>query len=411
MELTSNHQSIIFIANTLFYPARRNGLSIRYFPLLHELNKLGYNIDIIVINKDREFYPEIDIRALKEVCRNINILEPCEQIQTYITRQGRRIANLFHLLKPSGIPYSLIDNCRHFYFSRVSELLENRNRYDFGIGVGVGGNNAELLLSLNEIIKPKHILCDYIDSAYLLRKRKRNKYFSVLNPFTLLEDAKTRHWELSLCKHIECIYISDNDAKSVGNAGAYIVPNCVIKEGYDSSEYLQLDTPNIGFLGNMAYQPNIDACLFLTTTIFPRLRKLQPDIHLYIIGRNPGKELIERCNDPQIHVTGEVENIWDYVRSINTFVFPMLTGAGLQNKILEAMYAGKPVVTSTIGNAGIGAIHGENIYIANTVDDYVNYTIDAITNKRIGNDAKVFIEKNYSVKSVVNRYIQAMESR
>ena len=189
------------------------------------------------------------------------------------------------------------------------------------------------------------------------------------------------------------------------------MPNCVIKEGYDSSEYLQLDTPNIGFLGNMAYQPNIDACLFLTTTIFPRLRKLQPDIHLYIIGRNPGKELIERCNDPQIHVTGEVENIWDYVRSINTFVFPMLTGAGLQNKILEAMYAGKPVVTSTIGNAGIGAIHGENIYIANTVDDYVNYTIDAITNKRIGNHAKVFIEKNYSAKSVVNRYIQAMESR
>ena len=181
------------------------------------------------------------------------------------------------------------------------------------------------------------------------------KYFSALNPLTLLEDAKTRHWELSLCKHIECIYISDNDAKSVGNAEAYIVPNCVIKEGYDSSEYLQLDTPNIGFLGNMAYQPNIDACLFLITTIFPRLRKLQPDIHLYIIGRNPGKELIERCNDPQIHVTGEVENIWDYVRSINTFVFPMLTGAGLQNKILEAMYAGKPVVTSTIGNAGIGA--------------------------------------------------------
>ena len=172
MELTSNHQSIIIITNTLFYPARRNGLSIRYFPLLHELNKLGYIIDIIVINKDREFYPENDIRALKEVCRNINIVEPCEQIQTYITKQGRRIANLFHLLNPSGIPYSLIDNCRHFYFSRVIELLENRNRYDFGIGVGVGGNNAELLLSLNDIIKPKHILCDYIDSAYLLRKRK-----------------------------------------------------------------------------------------------------------------------------------------------------------------------------------------------------------------------------------------------
>ena len=405
--MESNHRTIVIIANTLFYPARRNGLSIRYYPLIHELHKLGYVVDIILINKYREYFPEADIHGLKSICRAIDIVEPCDHTQTFINKQIRRIANLFHLFNPSGIPYCLIDNGRHYYFSRVCALLENRNRYDYGIGVGVGGNNAELLISLKHTIKPKHILCDFIDSAYLLRIRKHGSAFNLI---TLLEDAKTRRWELALCKDIACIYISDRDAKSVGNLKAHIVPNCVIKEGYDSSDNLHLDTPNIGFIGNMAYQPNIDACLFLVTSIFPRLRKLRPDMHLYIIGRNPGKELIKRCNDPRIHITGEVNNIWDYVSSINAFVFPMLSGAGLQNKILEAMYAGKPVVTSTIGNAGIGATHGNNIYIANTVDDYVNNTIDAIINKSIGNNAKVFIENNYSTKSVVNRYIQAMES-
>ena len=408
--MAQNSRTIVIITNTLFYPARRNGLSIRYYPLIHELHKLGYIIDIILINKYREYFPEADIHGLKNICRAIDIVEPCDPTHTFINKQIRRIANLFHLFNPSGIPYCLIDNCRHYYFTRVCALLENRNRYDYGIGVGVGGNNAELLISLKQTIKPKHILCDFIDSAYLLRKRKHGKYGSAFNPINLLEDAKTRRWELFLCKDIGCIYISDKDAKSVGNSEAHIVPNCVIKEGYDSSDNLHLHTPNIGFLGNMAYQPNIEACLFLVTSLFPKLRKLRPDIHLYIIGRNPANELTKCCDDPHIHITGEVENIWDYVRSINTFVFPMLTGAGLQNKILEAMYAGKPVVTSTIGNAGIGATHGDNIYIANTVDDYVNYTIDAIINKSIGNNAKSFIENKYSTKSVVNRYIQAMKS-
>ena len=409
MTSSLNHKSIIIITNTLFYPARRNGTSIRYYPLINELHNLGYIVDIIVINKYRERFSERDIGALKKVCRAIDIFELCKHTYNNFNKLGRHIANLLYLLNPSGIPYSRIDNCRQNYLSRVSALLECRHRYDYGIGVGGGGNNAKLLISLKDNIKPEHILCDFIDSSYLLRKRKNVS--SSFNPITLMEDAKTRRWELSLCKNIGCIYISDIDAKSVKNANAHIVPNCVIKEGYDSSENLHLDTPNIGFLGNMSYQPNIDACLFLATSIFPRLRKLRPDIHLYIIGRNPAKELIKHCEDSQIHITGEVENIWDYVRSINTFVFPMLTGAGLQNKILEAMYAGKPVVTSTIGNEGIGATHGENIYIAKTLDDYVNYTIDAITNKSIGNHANAFIENNYSARNVVNRYIQALESR
>ena len=408
---SSNHKSIIIITNTLFYPARRNGLSIRYYPLLLELHKLGYLVDIIIINKFRESFLESDIDALKELCRNIDVIDPCEYTKFHIKKLTQRIVNLLHLLIPFGIPYSLIDNCRQLYIARVSVLLGKRSLYDYGIGVGVGGNNTELILSLEDHIRPTHILCDFIDSAFLLRKRKRKTFASAFNPLTLLEDIKTRRWELSLCKHAACLYISDMDAKSVGNENAHIVPNCVIKDGYNSSKYLQLETPNIGFLGNMAYQPNIDACLFLITAIFPRLRILKPDIHLYIIGRNPRRELTERCHDSQIHVTGEVENIWDYVRSINTFVFPMLTGAGLQNKILEAMYAGKPVVTSTIGNAGIGATHGDNIYIADTVEDYVNCTIDAINNKSIGHHAKVFVDNNYSDKSVAKRYIQAMDAR
>jgi len=297
MTTSSNQRTIVVITNTLFYPARRNGLSVRYYPLIRELHKLGYIVDIILINKDREYFPEHDINALEKLCRAIDIVEPCVHPQSFLIKQIRRIANLFRLLNTSGIPYSLIDNCRQFYLSRVCALLESRNRYDYGIGVGFGGYYADLLLSLKDAIRPTHILCDFVDSPYLLRKRRHSNYASSFNPITQLSDVKTMRRELSLCQHIKCIYISAKDAEAVGNSGAHIVPNCVVEEGFESSHILPLDTPNIGFLGNMSYQPNIDACLFLVKFIYPRLRMQLPDIHLYIVGRHPGKELKMRCND------------------------------------------------------------------------------------------------------------------
>ena len=83
----------------------------------------------------------------------------------------------------------------------------------------------------------------------------------------------------------------------------------------------------------------------------------------------------------------------------------MLTGAGLQNKVLEAMFAGKPVVTSPIGNEGIGAIPGRDIYIAKEVTKYVNSVEDAIfRGDRIGNNAKEFVQTHFSRHSLVANF-------
>ena len=397
--------TIVIIANTLFYPARRNGVSIRYFSLIRELHRRGYVIDIIIINKYRENYNSSEIEGLNKFCKNIDIINPFRHSDNFFTKNLQRITNIAHLVIPFGLPYVLLDNNYKHSFTLIRDILKNRVKYDIGIGVGVGGCNADMLLSLDNTIRPSQVICDFIDSAYLLRKRLRKNFLSTLNPVSRLEDIKTRRWETSLCKRCDCIYISIKDAETTGPCMAHVVPNCITEDGYSDSHPINLETPNIAFLGNMAYPPNIEACIYLTDTLYPLLKKRIPNINLYIIGRNPSEELLQHCTDSHIHITGEVDNIWDYIRSVDIFVFPILSGAGLQNKVLEAMFANKVVVTSSIGNEGIDAIHGKHIYIANNPDEFIFYIEKSLCDKNhINLHARNFIDENFSTASITNQY-------
>jgi glycosyltransferase involved in cell wall biosynthesis len=410
MSVTTSNRSILVLANTLFYPARRNGMSIRYFPLVRGLVNRGYSVDVLTINKYHEQYSARDIQSLRRYCRNVDVIEPIADRKS-LRRLMRRIHNVAHLLAPFGRPYELIDNHREHYLMQVEDRLGSRDRYAAGIGVSDGGNNADLLLSLPEAIRPRRILCDFIDSVYLLKKRARVSGNRPVNWLGLLEERKIRRWEESICQQCPCFYISEKDAKSVGHL-ASVIPNSIVVDGYAEASPVSLESPNIAFLGNMAYPPNAQAGNWLVAELFPRLKKVLPDLHCYIIGRNPGKELQHLCNDPAIHITGEVDNIWDYIRAVDVFVFPLFSGAGLQNKVLEAMYACKPVVASPIANEGIGAEHGKEICIAEHVNDYISLIGSLIHDPgRVGEQAREYIIRNFCEDGVIDRYIELIETR
>jgi len=410
MSVHNPNRSILILVNTLFYPARRNGMSVRYFPLVRGLAERGYTVDVLIINKYRELYSVKDIEGLRQYCRNVDVIEPAAGQETSLRRLMRRVRNVAHLLAPFGQPYELIDNQRNNYFAQLEVWLGSRDRYATGIGVSDGGNNADLLLSLPEAIRPRRILCDFIDSVYLLKKRARTSGNRPANWLGLLEERKIRYWEQSICRRCSCVYISEKDAETVGSL-ANVIPNSIVEDGYDEASPISLESPSIAFLGNMAYPPNAQAGHWLAAELFPRLKKILPDLHCYIIGRNPGKDLRRLCNDPAVHVTGEVDNIWDYIRAVDVFVFPLFSGAGLQNKVLEAMFAGKPVVTSSIANEGIWAEHGKEIYIAEHVDDYVSCVEKAIESpERTSMLAREFIVRNFSEDGILDRYIELLGS-
>ena len=90
-------------------------------------------------------------------------------------------------------------------------------------------------------------------------------------------------------------------------------------------------------------------------------------------------------------------------------VFPMVSGGGLQNKVLDAMYAGIPVVTSSIGNEGIDAINGDQILIADTPEAYVeniqNLLKEETRREELSLRGREYVASKFSWDEIIKQYL------
>lgn len=121
-------------------------------------------------------------------------------------------------------------------------------------------------------------------------------------------------------------------------------------------DYSHSDT--LLFTGNMDYAPNVDAVVYFTNTILPLIRLKYPKVRFIIAGQRPVKKVAELAND-HVEVTGFVKDLAATYNSGSVVVAPLRFGAGTQNKVLEAMAMGVPVVCSHIGFGGLGINSGE----------------------------------------------------
>jgi glycosyltransferase involved in cell wall biosynthesis len=116
---------------------------------------------------------------------------------------------------------------------------------------------------------------------------------------------------------------------------------------------------NIVFTGVMDYFPNVDAVMFFSTRVFPRIRQRFPDARFFIVGSNPVRAVRDLASIPGIVVTGTVPDVRPFLAQAHVSVAPLRISQGIQNKILQALAAGLPVVASP--NAAAGLSHTANL--------------------------------------------------
>jgi glycosyltransferase involved in cell wall biosynthesis len=126
----------------------------------------------------------------------------------------------------------------------------------------------------------------------------------------------------------------------------------------------------IVFVGSMDYHANIDACMYFGRGIWPRLRSRLPAWKLTLVGSRPTPEIVALANDPSIEVTGTVPDVRPYYREAVAAVVPLRLGGGTRLKILEAMAAGVPVISTALGAEGLEVRPGRDILIARTEQDW-----------------------------------------
>jgi glycosyltransferase involved in cell wall biosynthesis len=221
-------------------------------------------------------------------------------------------------------------------------------------------SSGKQTLSVLDELSGLPLVVDVTD-ATSIRLAGAARHADPLHRVRLLAEARAmRRIESSLLGRAdELVFASrrDCDALLAGSAGvtapASVIPNGV-DLGYWRRRTDQRGQANVVFTGGMHYPPNTDAALTLIRSIMPLVWRQEPDARLKIVGRDPTPELVQAGRgDPRVVVTGFVDDVRPFLEDATVFAAPLRFGAGIQNKVLEAMAFQLPVVASSIAADGL----------------------------------------------------------
>jgi sugar transferase (PEP-CTERM/EpsH1 system associated) len=163
--------------------------------------------------------------------------------------------------------------------------------------------------------------------------------------------------------------------------------------------------PCLVLTGNMDYWPNADAALWFAQDIMPVLRRARPDVQFWVVGANPGAEVQALALLPGVHVTGRVEDVRPYVAHATAIVCPLRIARGIQNKVLEGMAMGKPVIASPAAFEGVRAEAGLALLVADGVADFAEKIAEVLDGRHpeIGAKARAAMERGYAWSAVLGK--------
>ena len=129
--------------------------------------------------------------------------------------------------------------------------------------------------------------------------------------------------------------------------------------------------PTIVFTGQMDYWPNVDAVVWFSEDVLPKLLEKFPAAVFYVVGAHPSGAVQALSSRPGVVVTGRVLDVRPYIGHADLVVAPMRVGRGIQNKVLEGMAMGRPVIVTPQALEGIGAKPDEHLLLAHDSDELV----------------------------------------
>ena len=392
---------LLFITDQPPWPAATNGFTMRYHAILGAL-AARQDVDLLVLPGDRGDQVDGD-ETLRPRLRAVRRIAPVRLPATL--RRVRRALFWAQYLSPASDPAI----CHHYErpeLERAVRASVGDVRYE-GV-VLASWKYAVLTRALRELVPCDRLVVDLIDSPALLVQR--DSFGGINGTFRRLETVRLRRLEREIARRADrLLYVSRVDAH-FANAAAdnvRVVPICV-SEGEAGGDERNAEHWSIGFLGHMSYWPNVRAARWLAERVLGRVRARHPAASLVVIGRDPAEAVRRLATLDGVTVTGTVGSIWGHLRAVDVCAFPMFAGAGMQYKVLEAMLAGRPVVTTPIGNEGIDAKPGSEILVVNDEDGFVR-EIDRLLAepadaRRIGENGRNFVRSRFSQDAVLKSY-------
>ncbi len=190
----------------------------------------------------------------------------------------------------------------------------------------------------------------------------------------------------------------------------------IIQNGVNTEEFLPRTRGNVALprciiTGSLFYFPNIDAIRYYKEEIWPRVRMRLGGIKTEIIGARPTPEISNLNDKMGLIVKANVKRMADHLYQEDVYVCPLRVGAGVRNKLLEAMAAGMAVVTTALGCEGLGVRHNEEVIIAENPAQFAEAIVQLVNNPefraKLGMQARQYVEQNHHLDIIGEKLEQA----
>jgi sugar transferase (PEP-CTERM/EpsH1 system associated) len=358
--------NILFLTSRFPYPPHR-GDKLKIYNLLKRLSR-KHTITLLSFvsgRRDLSYVGEIEKLGVR--------------VETVVLPKWRSLMNSL-LALPGSEPLQVRYYTSRRMRARLRALLEER-RYDLVhihlIRMAQYGRSGEPPVRILDLTDAGSL---YLERFYRTTRNPVKKYLLGI------ELGRLRRYESVIGEFSASLVCSAVDrevlADRADGATIAVLPNGIDLSYFTPDPARRYDPRRIIYTGNLSYFPNSDGVIFFVREVFPLIRKVNPGVTLYIVGKDPPGS-VRGLASTDIVVTGFVEDIrGEYLRS-SLAVAPIRFGAGTLNKVLEPMALGIPVVATSVGAEGLSLEPGRHLLVADTAPEFASCVNRLLADERL----------------------------
>lgn len=382
-----------------------NRIRTRPYNLINQLAKLGHEVSVFTLG-----YGEQDLKDVDALRSRVE--------QVYYKEQPAWYSLWNSLLAvPTQSPLQTVYSWNPQLARRLVGLLSVPDGYDI---VHVEHLRGSLY---GQYIKTKlphmTVVWDSVDCiSYLFMQaseRSTDRFGKIVTRFEL---DRTRRMEGKLISKFEHVFVTSMTDKGalleLASSNTQLAPISVLPNGVDLEFFrpnidVKRDNNTLVFSGKMSYHANVSMVNYLVAEILPRVWGKRPEVRLMIVGKDPGSDIRTLGADPRITVTGTVDDIRPYLWEAAVAVVPLVYGAGIQNKILEAMACETPVITTSKTLSSLEVTPGKELVIADSTEEFSKAILDLLDDpvKRsaVGAAGLAYVRKHHDWATITQKLL------
>lgn len=372
----------------LFIPSRfphdlRRGDELRAYQHLRELTRRHAVTVLAFATGGAESAAQAQIRSW------------CERVVTVEHGLGAKLLRAVRAL-PGSVPLQVAMHDTRAFRAALTELLRT-SRFDLvHVQVARMGEVVPLLGGLPCVL-------DLVDALSLNMTRRAHHDAGPMRALAAFEAARLLPYERALCARVAAATVSSARDRAV--LGDDLSALHVVANGIDPDQFAfsaQVREPDrLVFSGNLGYFPNVDAAVWFAQEVLPLLRQRHSSIEIDLVGARPAAVLRRLArSQPGVRLIGAVADMPQYLSRAAVAVVPMRAGSGQQMKILEAMGCGTPVVATSLAAAGLDAVAGRDLLVADDARGFADAVSRLLDDRdlasQLARNARVLVERHYT---------------